>query len=401
MTTPPSAGPTRPRPRLRVWLGAFAVVVAMAFMAVWFIGVWTRAVAAEPSTAEPTRLQHDANAVVVPPASALRRTLAVATTAVQTVRVPLALPASVEADPTRLMKITPPVAGRISGLAKGLGDEVRAGEPLFRIDAPDVAQAVSDARKAHAALLLAGQTLARQRDLRADEIAARRDVEQAQNDVDQASSDDARAQARLSQLSGLGARDAAAADASSIDPRAVAVRSPIAGRVVDIAAANGAFWNDTTASLLTVADLSTVFVSAAVDERDLAAVFVGQDVRVTLGAWPDAPLAGKVRYVGEMLDTDTRRVKVRIRFDNRDGRLKPGMFAQAVMLGRPHPALMVPTAALVQSGFDTRVFVEVAPWRFEPRVVRTGATVGDGVEIVAGLNAGDRVVTRDAVLLDE
>ncbi|MDB5820254.1 MAG: efflux transporter periplasmic adaptor subunit [Rhizobacter sp.] len=392
------------RPPARAWIGAIVVAVAVALvMAItWFVTAWTHA--AEPSPESQTHLQHDAEAVLVPPASALRKTLVMAASRLQAVQVPLALPASVEADPARLVKITPPVAGRIASLSKGLGDEVHASEVLFRIDSPDMAQATSDAHKARAAMLLASQALTRQRDLGTDQIAAQRDVEQAQNDFDQAASDFARAQARLSQLGVAGsasARQPGGAVPASGDARTVTVRSPISGRVVDIAGANGAFWNDTTAPLLTVADLSTVFVTAAVDERDLGSVFVGQDVRVTLGAYPDAPLVGKVRRVGEMLDADTRRVKVRVRFDNRDGRLKPGMFAQAVVLGKPHPALLVPTTSLVQSGFDTRVYVEVQPWRFEPRVVHVGATIGDQVEIVSGIEPGDKVVTTDAVLLDE
>ena len=124
-------------------------------------------------------------------------------------------------------------------------------------------------------------------------------------------------------------------------------------------------------------------------------------VQVSLDAYPGQPLVGAVRYVGELLDPDTRRVKVRMRFDNRDGRLKPGMFAKATFLAKAHSGVLVPLTAVVQNGFNARVFVEVQPWRFEPRIVQLGPRVGDKVEIASGLKAGERVVIKDGVMLND
>jgi cobalt-zinc-cadmium efflux system membrane fusion protein len=313
---------------------------------------------------------------------------------------PFTLPATVEADTARTVKVLPPLAGRIVSLDKRLGDAVQRGDVLFRIDAPDLAQAQSDAQKAAAALDLARRNLARQRDLGTTEIAAVHDIEQAQSDFEQAASEDARARARLAQL-------------GASPGHVLVVRSPIAGRVVDLTAAAGTYWNDATAPLMTVADLSSVFVSAHADEKDLGAVFVGQPAQLSFDAYPGQTFAGRVRYIGDTLDPDTRRVAVRMPVDNRDGRLKPGMFASATLRARAHTGVVVPLTAVVQSGFDARVFVEVAPWRFAPRVVKLGARVdapdhgsggGSGagpaaIEIVAGLKPGERVVVRDAILL--
>jgi cobalt-zinc-cadmium efflux system membrane fusion protein len=352
-----------------------------------------REVAAQaPATVSPVLMREGAT-IVVPEASPLRRTIVVAPVAQEAVQVPFALPASVEADPSKLVKVLPPVSGRIASLNKVLGDSVKAGDVLFRLESADLSQALSDAQKAKSAITLAKQTLERQRQLGESDIAARRDVEQAQNDFEQASSELARANAKLAQI-GAGL-------SGSMEGRLLAVRSPISGRVVDLAAANGAFWNDVTAPLLTVADLSTVYVTANADEADLANIFVGQETKITLNAYPDEPLTGKVRYVGEILDSDTRRVKVRVVVENRSARLKPGMFAQAMLFAKPHPSILVPKNTVVQNGFSSRVFVEVAAWRFEPRVVQLGATIGDRVEILGGLKAGARVVTSDGVLLND
>ena len=102
-----------------------------------------------------------------------------------------------------------------------------------------------------------------------------------------------------------------------------------------------------------------------------------------------------------MLDPDTRTVKVRIAMDNASGRLRPGMFAKVTFSGQEYRATVVPSTAIVQSGFNTRVFVETAPWKFEPRVCKTGAQLGDRVEIVSGLKAGERIVVKDGVLLND
>jgi cobalt-zinc-cadmium efflux system membrane fusion protein len=387
MDTKPRSGP----PLVVAALGA----VALAGAVWWFSPVHAKAADADKPPAVVERI---GGQVVVGPSSPLRRTLAIQPVTEQTIEATIALPAMVEADSARLVKVLPPLPGRIASLDKRLGDSVQRGDVLFSLESADLGQALSDQQKARAALALARQTLARQRDLRTSDIAATRDVEQAQSDFEQAASELGRAEARLAQL---GATALGASDPNAVRSRVVAVRSPIAGRVVDLSAAAGAYWNDATAPLMTVADLSTVFVIASADEKDSVALFVGQSARVGLDAYPGEALAGKVRYVGELLDPDTRRVKVRMQFDNRDGRLKPGMFAKATFLAKAHQGLLVPLTAVVQSGLYARVFVEVQPWRFEPRVVQLGARVGDRVEIVSGLKANERVVVKDGVLLDD
>ena len=349
-----------------------------------------------PPEAAAAAIVHQGDVLQIPERSPLRRSLAVAAVAQQDVAQPFTLPAVVEADPARLVKIAPPLAGRIVRLNKQLGDPVKAGEVLFVLDAPDFALANADAAKARAALTLAEHNLERQRELDKSDLAVRRDLEQAQSDYAQASSEAARAAARLGQT---GARAGAAADGKLSDGK-LAVRSPISGRVVELAAAEGAYWNDATAPLMTVADLSRVFVSASAQEKDLARVYVGQQASIKVDAYAE-PVTGQVRYVGEMLDPDTRTVKVRLPFDNRDGRLKPGMFAEATLLSRAHQGMLVPMAAVVQSGFSSRAFVEVKPWSFVPRELKLGAQIGQQVEVLSGLKAGERIVVKDGVLLND
>jgi cobalt-zinc-cadmium efflux system membrane fusion protein len=333
-----------------------------------------------------------AGTVSVPERSPLRRSMVISAAQSQMVERPVLLPGVVEADPARLVKAVPPLSGRIVELPKQLGQAVGAGDPLFSLDSSDMALAHSDAAKAQAALVLAERNLERQRDLAQDEIGVRRDLEQAESDYRQATTEVQRTRVRLSQL---GSAPAAA------NVRRYTFRSPIAGRVVELNGARGGFWNDTNAPIMTVADLSVVWVVASAHEKELASVFVGQPASITLDAYEGETISGNVRYVGAMLDADTRTVKLRIPLDNASGRLRPGMFAKVQVRGPAHPAIVVPAAALVQSGFNTRVFVETAAWTFQPRIVRTGAALGDAVEVVDGLEPGERIVVKDGVLLND
>jgi len=377
--------------RAAYWLAAL-VVLGLGGAAIWALRANEEKKRADP----PVAVRHEGERLVVPADSPLRRTLAVAAATRESVAAPFSLPAIVEADPAKLVKVLPPLAGRILSLNKQLGDEVKAGDVLFTIDSADLAQATSDAAKASAALALARRNLDRQRELDKSEIAAKRDFEQAQSEFDQAASESERAKARLALLGAKGGATAQVTGGGHI----LTVRSPISGSVVDLNAATGGYWNDTTAPLMTVADLSHVFVTASAQEKDLGHVYTGQTATIRFDAYGE-PQPAKVRYVGAMLDADTRTTKVRMVLDNRDGRLKPGMFAQATFLSQPHEGVVVPMSAIIQSGFYTRTFVEVAPWKFEPRVIKLGAQLGERMEVTSGLAAGERVVVKEGVLLND
>ncbi|MBV8036550.1 efflux RND transporter periplasmic adaptor subunit [Roseateles sp.] len=343
------------------------------------------------ASAPTSAVQREGALAVVPPASPLRKSLVVETAQNGIVEQPISAPGSVEALPDHLVKITSPVTGRVERLHRALGDAVRKGDALFTLDSSDLSTAYGDAAKARASLQQAGRDLERQKLLLDADIAARKDFEAAQLAYNQAESDAQVTQARLAQL---GASNASAR-------RQFVLRSPINGRVIDMSGAQGGYWNDITAPLMTVADLSTVAVTAAVAEKDLAAVFVGQKARILLNAYPGEPINGEVRYVGEVLDVDTRTVKVRLLLDNHEGKLRPGMFAKVVFSGASHPAILVPATAVLQSGLFTRVFVEKAPFKFEARQVTVGASMGDRVEILSGLKAGERIVVKEGVLLND
>lgn len=333
----------------------------------------------------------DDGSITVDKMSPLRQRLQIAPVQEQEIATQTEAPGSIEAMPEKLVKITPPLAGRITRLQRSLGDSVKAGDPLFTLDSAELSTAYADDSKAKSILLQARQELERQKTLFEAEIAARKEYEAAQAAYDQAGSD-ARASADKLAQYGAGARGTR---------RDYVLRSPIAGTVIAMEGAQGGYWNDINAPVMTVADLSTVWLSANVAERDLAQVAVGQTASITVDAWPGKAFEGKVAYVGAVLDPETRTVKVRVAIDNRAGAFKPGMFAHAGFAGASRRALLVPAPAVLQSGPSTRVMVERSPLVFTPRTVQVGASHGDQVEIVSGLRAGERIVVKEGVLLND
>jgi cobalt-zinc-cadmium efflux system membrane fusion protein len=338
-----------------------------------------------------TSVAHDGNRVIVPPRSPLASRLQVEPAKTTTIRRQVTAPASVEADPARYAKILPPLNGRVLQLFVHPGDSVTKGQQLLAIDAPDFVGAQTDYAKARSVLAQAERALTRQEDLATHGIIGQRDVDQARTDRDTALSDFNRTKDRLRLL--------------GMDPEntqlgaPLIVRSPVSGKVLDVLTATGEFRNDPTAPLMTVADLSDIWVTANVQEKDIHYVHRGDPAIATFAAYPTEAFQGKVLFVADVLDPDTRTAKVRIAYANKDGRLRPAMFANVILRTWDTQELTVPTTALVMSGDHTTVFVQVAENTYEQRPVMTGEQQGDRTIIKSGVQAGDKVLIREGALL--
>jgi cobalt-zinc-cadmium efflux system membrane fusion protein len=338
-----------------------------------------------------TSVAHDGNRVIVPPKSPLASRLQVEPAKTTTIRRQVTAPASVEADPARYAKILPPLSGRVLQLFVHPGDSVTKGQQLLAIDAPDFVGAQTDYAKARSVLAQAERALTRQEDLATHGIIGQRDVDQARTDRDTALSDFNRTKDRL-RLLGM--------DPESAQLGApLIVRSPVSGKVLDVLTATGEFRNDPTAPLMTVADLSDIWVTANVQEKDIHYVHRGDPAIATFAAYPTEAFQGKVLFVADVLDPDTRTAKVRIAYPNKDGRLRPAMFANVILRTWDTQELTVPTTALVMSGDHTTVFVQVAENTYEQRPVMTGEQQGDRTIIKSGVQAGDKVLIREGALL--
>jgi cobalt-zinc-cadmium efflux system membrane fusion protein len=332
--------------------------------------------------------------IVVPPDSPVRSKLVIEPVAEKEFQRTLALPAMVEADPARTVKVSTPVTGLVTDLKVRLGDRVTKGQELAVIDSGDLAQAYSDDEKAHATVKLSKQTLDRTLLLEKTSAAAVKDREQAQNDYAQAVSELARAESRLRSIG-------VEVHPKEGGSRLLFLKAPVAGSVIDLQIGPGAFLNDPTAALITIANLDTIWVTANVPEKDTALVAKGQSADVVFTAYPAEVFKGDVLFVSDVLDPDTRRTRVRVAFDNPDTRLKVNMFANATFLAPKQNMLVVPTTALLLKDESDRVFVEVAPWTYEPRTVVVGLLQDDLAVVTSGLKAGERIVVKGGVLLND
>ena len=149
-----------------------------------------------------------------------------------------------------------------------------------------------------------------------------------------------------------------------------------------------------------IIDLSHLWGLADAYETDLAHVRVGMKATLTLKAFPGHTFDGKVAFIDPLLDPRTRTAKVRIDFPNPAGDLRPEMFGEVVLSGKPREALRIPADAAIVTGTKSVVFVALADGKFQPREVRLGQSDGAWTEVVLGLKAGEGVVTRANFLVD-
>ncbi|NNL06803.1 MAG: efflux RND transporter periplasmic adaptor subunit [Gammaproteobacteria bacterium] len=154
-------------------------------------------------------------------------------------------------------------------------------------------------------------------------------------------------------------------------------------------------------NVMSLGDLSTVWLLAEVFERQSDWVKVGQAAEVRLAYLPGKLWQGKVEYIYPSLDPKTRTLKVRLRFDNADEGLKPNMYASVRIFGGPKEnTIVIPLEGLIRTGRDERVIIALGDGRFEARDVVAGIESGDYVEIVQGVDEGEAVVVSGQFLID-
>jgi len=295
----------------------------------------------------------------------------------------LTLTANVQANQDALAHIAPRAPGRIVAVYAALGANVKAGQPLALLDSLEVGEAHSAYLQAASEAKLAAAAFERAEKLHAEQVMPTKDWQRARFENEKARAQLAAATDKLRLLGVTPHGDRAA----STFP----VSAPISGTVTEKHAVLGELAKP-DASLFTVINLSTLWISANVSEKDLSIVRVGAAAKVSVAAWPGQTFAGKVTYVGATVDKETRTVRVRIEVPNSDGRLKPDMFATAVLpTGSTTKALTLPESAVtLLQGLPT-VFVEEGAG-FEARPVELGDRAGGRVTVKSGLKTGELVV---------
>ncbi len=293
---------------------------------------------------------------------------------------PLRAAGNVLPDERRAVRVEARFGGWIERLqADYTGRHVRRGETLAELFSPE--------------LLAAQQELLLARDL------GRRFVGSALPEVRRSGEDLVAAARRRLEIFDLPPGFIDGVVESGAPRRTVPIVAPAAGFVTE----KGVFAGQQVVpgqEMFRLVDLSSVWVEANFYEADAVRVRTGDAAHLSLAYAPAAGRAGRVSYVYPEIDATTRTVRVRFDVANPQLDWKPGMFVDVELAGLPREALVVPDAAVLDTGERRLVFVETAPGRFEPREVGVGERRGGRAEILSGLAAGERVATRANFLLD-
>jgi membrane fusion protein, heavy metal efflux system len=301
-----------------------------------------------------------------------------------------------------LVQVFSQYPGKILKAFFNLGDEVHQGETLFTIDSPDLLQAESALLASAGVLELETRTLGRATQLLRAGGSAQKDVDQATSDQQTA---DGNFKAAKNAVRIFGKTDAEIDQilAQRKVDSTLLVPSPISGRIIARNAAPGFLTQPGNAPApYSVADLSTMWMIANVIETDAPAYRLGQEVEVRVPAYPDKVFHGHVTTVGSMIDPTTHRQLVRSEIADPEHLLRAGMFASFVIrIGDSAQSPAVPVEGVVREGDGTMtVWVTADRRRFVKRTVKTGIRQPDGwIQILDGLQPGERVVTEGAVFL--
>jgi cobalt-zinc-cadmium efflux system membrane fusion protein len=307
----------------------------------------------------------------------------------------LEIPAHVEADPSHVVRIFPPLSGRLIGLRVLPGQEIRKGDVVAQLQSSDIAAARSDFEKAKIEVIRADRALARGKLLLQHEVLSQADYYELEAADETSHSEMERARQRIHELG--------FSEESSSDE--VALRAPISGVVLDIGTATGEMERslDNATPIATIANIDSVWVVGDVFERDLASVKAGREVQIIIPAYAGLTLTGKVVNVGDALDPATHTLKLRVVLPNPKHTLKTDMFATIRIPGAARNSIILPSTAVLHEGNKTSVFVVNGAGKYEQRPVTIGRTFESGtiknIEVLTGINDGEKVVTSGGALL--
>ena len=342
------------------------------------------------------------------------------------------VPGDVEANPNLISHVHLPVSGRIRRVMVREGDSVQTGQALVTVVSPEATEAQAALREADASLrqqqataiearvgVAKARTTLRKaqldcqrvRDLFKHDAIAKKEVLWSETDLIQARSDLENSLALVSQAqagidSAVAARDQAVnklrileVGANDPDPEIV-VHSPLTGKILEMSVVAGEYHSDLGASVMTVADLSSVWVISNVPESEIRWIGLGDPVHITLDAYPGQQFDGKVARVADVLDPKTRTVKVMTMLPNPFGKFRPEMFGRVHHIHNEHKLAVIPAPAVLQTGDGKKiVYVQIQPGTFAPRTVDIGQRQGSNVAVLRGLSPGERVVVDGAMLL--
>jgi len=302
----------------------------------------------------------------------------------------------IEVNADRIAHVSPRISGKIVAVQASLGDGVAAGQVLATLDSVELGEALNRYHQSKTKLGLAQSNMERIKALVEKKIAARKEILQAETDFKTAQTELHTDEERLA-LYGFPLPDF---KKERHKKPFLQVRSPIRGTITEKHAIVGEL-ADPSKSLYTVADLSSVWVMVDINEKDLAKVHRGQTAIVTVGAFPNLKLKGRVTYIADLVNEASRTVKARIEVANPERKLKPEMFAaiELALADDAPPVLAVPEEAVQELGGEKVLFITENGTEFMQRPVTLGRAHGGMVAVTDGLREGERYAVKGGFIL--
>ena len=301
------------------------------------------------------------------------------------------------APPSRMAKVSYAFPARISAIHARIGDWVEKGQAVLTIQSEEVGRAKTEYYKATADLELARQNHEREKRLAARGVGAQKNAVASEAGLKVAAANLEAAEKKLHVLGFSESEVQAVAATHQINPE-ITLFAPIRGRVIEHNAVLGGMIDQTT-DLMTLMDPTLLWVDAEIFERDIAKIRLGQDAQVSVLAYPGEVFRGRISYIGETMNQETRTINVRTEVQNNDLKLKHGMFADVtVILNGGQKLLTVPAEAILDDRDAKIVFIK-GNGEYVARTVEVGAKQDSHYAIDLGIEEGEEVVVKGAFML--
>jgi cobalt-zinc-cadmium efflux system membrane fusion protein len=328
------------------------------------------------------------NQLIIPSSSPIRKHLKTQTLKPSKRIQVITVPGFAETNPKRDIDINSPLPGRLIKIPVKLGDWVEKNQVLAIINSPELAQLYSTQEAAIAQLTLTERLLERALKVNLAGANSKKDVEIAINN-----------------------KAAAQANLKSIQEKIkifghnkyslIFIRAPSPGYITNIHLGKGSYINDPTKSIMTINNIDNIWITANIPEYLISKLTPKQPVRFTIVSEPKKVYSGHISFIAPRMDELTRTNKTRISILNPDGKIKPNMFATIKLLIPEYNKIILPTSAIFMDYESTSVFIEVAPWVFQRKIVEIGFEQNNQVEILSGLKIGDKVATEGGVFIND
>jgi len=296
------------------------------------------------------------------------------------------------AHPMKKAIVSYAFSARISQIHVRIGDWVKAGQKLVTLQSEEVGTAKSEFYKAMADHELAKMNFEREKRLHDRGVGAGKNFLTAEAELKVSEANLDAAEKKLHVLGFTEDQVKTISETHQINP-IIILFAPIRGKIIENKATLGAMVDQET-EILTILDPTVLCMDAEIYEKDIAKIRIGQEVEISVPAYPGETFVGKIRYISDVLNEETRTITIRSEVENKSYKLKPGMFADIkIILDSQSKALVLPKEAILDDKEYKIVFIKINE-KYFPQVVEIGAKENNLIEILSGIKEGDEVITK-------